>query len=183
MAKKDVSKKNIQELIAEIKTFPKDQAHDYAQGEWAKVSLPEPTRVITSLSLAQLTDALINETKIEVTYVQAYSFSFVSDYNFHGTNKDQKENFLLTNEDGGNTAALTITEQVVTKELQVTGIEKLQGKRHYGARVDTDGEYWRAILTQKGVSERNYNAGWDEWTQQYTFERYGDDITWKFITK
>jgi hypothetical protein len=185
MPKDKDSKTNVQDAIKEIKQLPQDSMSEYAHGSWSTVKLPQADRVLTDLNLNQLVEAFINDQTIEIEFVSHYGARYVSRYNHNDGGSrydhDAKRNFLLTDENGAQSAVLIIEEVLVKKKLRIIGIEKQKSKKIYGVNQDVEGEYWKVLCFEKGYTEHNYNAGYSEWTQVYSLTRHGNKITWERI--
>lgn len=170
--KKDIS---VSEAIKTIDSFPSMESSDYAHGSWAQVAAPKADRVLTQLTLDQVTKAFVSGEELDIKYVVAHKVRFVSSYDYSSKERD----FLLENEAGGLTAALTITEALSKAKVKVESITKIPARRTYGNNANVAEERWSAVLVEFGSTEHNYNAGYSDWEKRIKVTRDGDSITWR----
>lgn len=177
---KDKDKINvISKLKSMLKTLPMGSPAAYRNGHWHDIiKLATPTRVITEYTLKEVTEFLVSGGKAELTYVSHYSQDVFGSYVWDGP-EEERSKFLVPNDDGGNTAIFAITESVNTIEANVVSVHRLEPPSYKRGEEKPDPNlYWTAVFVEKGYTERNYNAGWDEWSRKVTVTRRGDKTTW-----
>lgn len=164
---------SVDEAFQIFDTFPKMGASEYAHGAWAAVKPPKANKVITRLTLAELTDAFLSGDEIEIGYVNAHTVQFVSTYDYSSKERD----FLSEFETGGSAALLKISEIVRKASMKVESVSR--DAVRYG---EVEAERWSAVLVEFGYSERNYNAGSDSWSIRIKVVRNGDTILWSSVS-
>ena len=189
------SKKNddtplIPKLKEIIETTPFYSPAEYMHKDWQiAVTVGQPNRVISKFTLKEITDAFISQEKISISYVTNYHLGIATE-SYRRTYKpdevippeNEQHQFLVPLERGGNAVLIELSEVVDTLDMKVVSIKRRE-KPQYPKKEATNDEYWSATLTKTSYSERNYNAGWDEWTTNLTIHCQGGVFIWGQLPK